>query len=170
MTKFIELIPWLALAAISSPFASAAPAPEPTDQPKVEIVGSGWSADHQLVIGVKVTAPKSRSLPLGKDPDDPESGVTLFTTKESWLIDLASGQKIPASRRFPNQPNFGWIKTVATLAPKDSETFTAAFPAPPLPPLVNGKRPDYLLELHLPGNLPPVGFKVPVPENAATTP
>lgn len=165
MTKFSGFI-FILLAGFS--FAEAAPLSD--DGPKVEVIGSGWSDDHQLVVGVKVTAAKSRPLTLGKDNANPDGTVILFTTKSSWLIDLTSGQKIPASRRFPNNPNFGWIKTMATLPPGESETFTAAFPAPPLPPLVNGKRDPYRLELHLPANLPPVTFEIPVPENAAATP
>ena len=132
--------------------------------PRVEIVDFGWSADRQLVVGVRITASKLESLALGKDAENPDEGVTLFTTKESWLIDIRTGGKIPASRKFPNQPNFGWIKTVQTLPQGESETFTAAFPAPPLPPMANGKREDFQLRLHLPGDLPAVEFKVPVPE------
>jgi hypothetical protein len=137
------------------------------DSPTVEVINIGWSQDRQLVLGVRITAPTSRPLPLGQDTQNPDESVTLFTTKESWLIDLRSGQKIPASRKYPNQPNFGWIKTVETLSPGDSATFTAAFPTPPLPPMTGGKREDYHLQLHLPGNLPPVDFQVPVPQEPA---
>ena len=146
------------------------PAEEVRDIPKVEVIGSGWSADHQLVLGVKITAPRSKSLTLGKDAGSIDQAVTLFTTKESWLIDIVTGNKIPASRRFPNQPNFGWIKSSETIGAGDSREFTAAFPAPPLPPVVNGKRQDYQLELHLPGGLPPVTFRIPVPAELTTTP
>lgn len=145
-------------------------AEEGRDTPKVEVIGSGWSADHQLVLGVKITAPQSKPLRLGKDASSIDQAVTLFTTKESWLIDIVTGNKIPASRRFPNQPNFGWIKSSETIAAGDSREFTAAFPAPPLPPVVNGKRQDYQLELHLPGGLPPVTFRIPVPAELTTTP
>lgn len=156
--------------AFSTYLVTSLPAEEGRDLPKVEIAGSGWSADHQLVLGVKITAPQSKSLPLGKDAGSIDQAVTLFTTKESWLIDIATGSKISASRRFPNKPNFGWIKSAETIAPGDSREFTAAFPMPPLPPVVNGKRQDYHLELHLPGGLPPVTFHIPVPAEFLNSP
>jgi len=136
----------------------------------VEVIGSGWSEDHQLVLGVKITAAKSRPLELGMAAKGSDQTATLFTTKESWLIDVRTGARIPASRRFPNKPNFGWIKSMETIAQGDSREFTAAFPAPPLPPVVDGKRQDYQLELHLPGGLPPVTFRIAVPANHASTP
>ena len=160
---------WAALAVVSmsAMVATAYPQEPKSAGPRVEIVDFGWSADRQLVVGVRITASKSQPLALGKDAENPDEGVTLFTTKESWLIDIRTGGKIPASRKFPNQPNFGWIKTVQTLPPGESETFTAAFPTPPLPPIVKGKREDYRLSLHLPGDLPPVEFIVPCPSDPA---
>jgi hypothetical protein len=149
---------------------AAQSAEEKDESPKVEVVGSGWSEDHQLVLGVRITAAKSRHLELGRAAKTSEQTVMLFTTKESWLIDIATGSKISASRRFPNKPNFGWIKSAETIAPGDSREFTAAFPAPPLPPVVNGKRQDYQLELHLPGGLPPVTFRIPVPTEFLNSP
>ncbi|MBN8708265.1 MAG: hypothetical protein BGO12_15345 [Verrucomicrobia bacterium 61-8] len=149
---------------------TAKSAEEKQDQPKVEVVASGWSVDGQLVLGVKITAAKSRPLELGKAAKSSDQTVSLFTTKESWLKDVRTGGRIPASRRFPNKPNYGWIKSAETIAPGDSREFTAAFPAPPLPPVVNGKRQDYQLELHLPGELPPVTFRVPVPAELSRSP
>jgi len=137
--------------------------------PKVEVTGIAWS-ENQLVIGLMITAPHSAPLTFGSDETEKGGVVKFFTTKESWLVDLHSGQKIAASKKYPKGPNMGWVKLCDTLAPGCAENFTAAFPAPPLPPVVNGKRQDYQLELHLPGGLPPVAFRVPVPADMSSAP
>ena len=169
MKKISKLCFKVILLALAVASAAQPLNPQSKDEPKVAITGTAWS-EGQLVVGIEITAPSGRSLMLGNESSDAPEGESTFTTKASWLVDLYSGTKILASKKYPQGPNMGWVRLSVTLAPGDSENFTAAFPSPPLPPLVNGKREDYHLELHLPGNLPPVSFKVPVPENAVAAP
>jgi len=156
----------LGLFCAATPFTTHAQNHQSKDEAKVEITGTAWS-EGQLVVGIKITAPRSRALRLGNDSGDAPEGESTFTTKSSWLIDLYSEAKILASKKYPRGPNMGWVRLSETLAPGNSENFTAAFPAPPLPPIVNGKREDYRLSLHLPGDLPPVEFIVPCPSDPA---
>lgn len=170
MARFPKFLCQLGLVFLSVCQSQGAPPPGTSeDGPSVEVTGFAWS-ENQLVVGLKVTASRSEPLAFGFDETAKGGAAKLFTTKESWLIDLHSGKKIAASKKYPKGPNMGWVRLCDILAPGGSENFTAAFPPPPLPPVVNGKRQDYHLELHLPGNLPPVVFKVPVAETAAAAP
>jgi len=133
-------------------------APDP-NAPIIEVFDFGWSDKGEIVLGVRITAPKSRGISLGRDAQD--ESMEIFSTRDSYLVDLNTREKIPALKKYPRVPGFGWIRTATVLAPGEFMNFTAAFPRPADPPMKDQKHGDYLLRLQLPGRLEAVDFKIP---------
>lgn len=136
-------------------------------KPTIEVVDHGWSKDNFLVIGILIYAPTETSFQLRHGIDsDLEDDFSIFTTKDSYLTQKGLRKRFPSLQIIPNSPNFGRIKSSATLKPGETMRFTGAYRLRKPAPLKESSEPkDIELELHLPNKLGTVSFAIPHPKN-----
>ncbi len=166
MMKRLFLILVSAVAAMAASPGQTTPDSSPK-RVKLSVEKAVRADSGELLLGVRILA-EGGPLTLqgtGKSGGDADGPPPAFSLAHAYILDTASGQKIPALATLPHRPFLGPLEIVTVILKGDWIEMGVAFPFPATPPPTPGAggSPKSQLLLYLPLDAKPVPITLPSP-------